>query len=298
MTVEAISSSHDNNRTSLQAWAAYSARVTVKLKSDADRMAGTPTRQVTLESQAAGPRTESLHASCAYDACAQGGLGSSGALMGKATIVQVKLNGELSPEEKRLLEELRRRDAQVRRHEQAHLAAAGRWALGPPRYTYQIGPDGQRYAIGGEVRIDLSPVPGDPETTLRKARQIQQAALAPIDPSAADRQVAMQAAEMAQEALRQIQQERLERMRSQREKVQEPQGEEEPGPEIAPASEDPSTVPETHAGVDGPSEPEEVTSGELIGTAFPRGEQALRQEPHTPRPATSPQNLSSVDVYI
>jgi hypothetical protein len=85
-------------------------------------------------------------------------------------------------------------DTHVRAHEQAHLAAAGRYARGGASYTYTRGPDGQLYAVGGEVGIDTSPVKGDPEATIRKAEVVRAAAEAPSDPSAQDRTVAAQAA--------------------------------------------------------------------------------------------------------
>ncbi|MBI1298446.1 hypothetical protein GC175_26225 [bacterium] len=134
----------------------------------------------------------------------------SGPLLNGNGVVEVNLKGELSEEDRRIVDKLRARDAEVRRHEQAHLAVAGQHALGGPSYTYQVGPDGQRYAIGGSVQIDLSPVPNDPDATLRKAQQLQQAALAPANPSSTDRQVAMMAGRMAQEALRNIAQEKSE----------------------------------------------------------------------------------------
>ena len=110
--------------------------------------------------------------------------------------------------ERQQIEELAARDREVRAHEQAHAAVAGQLG-GSPSYTYQRGPDGVSYAVGGEVNIDTSPVPGDPEATLRKAQQIQRAASAPADPSGQDRQVAAQAVRLEQEArieLRQKQQ--------------------------------------------------------------------------------------------
>ena len=93
------------------------------------------------------------------------------------------------------------RDREVRAHEQAHAAVGGAYA-GAPTYTFTRGPDGKRYAIGGEVSIDSSPIPNDPEATLRKMELVQRAALAPAEPSAQDRRVAAQAtqarAELAQ----------------------------------------------------------------------------------------------------
>jgi SprA family protein len=109
-----------------------------------------------------------------------------------------------NPEEQRLINELRAKDQEVRAHELAHAAAAGGLAKGGPTFEYQRGPDGQLYAVGGEVQIDTSGIPGDPEATLQKAQQIQQAALAPAQPSAQDRSVAIAAAAMAAEARAEI----------------------------------------------------------------------------------------------
>ena len=95
-------------------------------------------------------------------------------------------------------------------HEQAHAAVGGRYA-GAPSYTYERGPDGKRYAVGGEVGIDTSPVPNDPEATLRKMEVVIRAALAPAEPSAQDRQVAAQAQlQMAEARVELAQQQRSE----------------------------------------------------------------------------------------
>lgn len=85
--------------------------------------------------------------------------------------------------------ELKARDREVRTHEQAH-AAVGRPFTGQPSYTYQAGPDGGRYAVGGEVPIDVSPVEGDPAATIAKMEIVKAAALAPEEPSSADRKIA------------------------------------------------------------------------------------------------------------
>lgn len=107
---------------------------------------------------------------------------------------------EMSEEELRALSELKLRDREVRAHEQAHLAAAGGIARGGPSFEYQRGPDGQRYAVGGEVNIDVGPVHGNPQETIAKAQQIRRAALAPAEPSGQDRAVAAQATAMEQQA--------------------------------------------------------------------------------------------------
>lgn len=106
----------------------------------------------------------------------------------------------LTEDQIKQLESLRKRDREVRTHEAAHQAAAGGLARGGANFSYQRGPDGQQYAIGGEVSIDTSPVPGNPEATLAKAETIARAALAPAEPSGQDSQVAAQAAQMAAQA--------------------------------------------------------------------------------------------------
>jgi len=109
-----------------------------------------------------------------------------------------KVPGELSQEERAVVDKLKSRDSAVRAHEMAHVAAAGGLA-GAPSFSYQTGPDGQRYAIGGSVSIDTSPE-RKPEDTITKAQRIRSAALAPADPSAADRAVASRATRMESQA--------------------------------------------------------------------------------------------------
>lgn len=103
-----------------------------------------------------------------------------------------------------VINQLKARDTEVRAHEMAHLAAAGSYARGGMSFTYQTGPDGRKYAVGGEVGIDTSPVSGDPEATLMKAMVIQRAALAPAEPSAQDMKVAQVAVQMMSEARAEI----------------------------------------------------------------------------------------------
>ncbi|HCY87569.1 MAG TPA: SprA-related family protein [Desulfobacteraceae bacterium] len=102
--------------------------------------------------------------------------------------------GQLTEEELRLVEQLQQIDREVRAHEMAHMAAGGSLVTSAASFTYQRGPDGQNYAVGGEVGIDISPVPGDPEATARKMRQVRAAALAPGSPSGQDLKVAANAA--------------------------------------------------------------------------------------------------------
>ncbi|MGL6597114.1 putative metalloprotease CJM1_0395 family protein [Aeromonas veronii] len=91
------------------------------------------------------------------------------------------------------VQDLVERDKEVRTHEQAHQSAGGEYASSPT-YQFTQGPDGKRYATGGEVQIDTSVVPGDPAATIAKMQQIRSAALAPAEPSAQDLSVARSAA--------------------------------------------------------------------------------------------------------
>ncbi len=109
-------------------------------------------------------------------------------------------SASLNQQELQKLQSLKARDLEVKTHELAHLSAAGGIALGGASFEYQQGPDGVRYAVGGEVNIDTSAVQGDPAATLSKAQQIQRAALAPANPSSQDRQVAAKASAMAANA--------------------------------------------------------------------------------------------------
>lgn len=102
---------------------------------------------------------------------------------------------DLTPDEQAAISKLQQRDRVVRQHEAAHLAASGGLAVSGANFSMQTGPDGKRYAVGGEVRIDIS-AGRTPEETLRRARIIQAAALAPADPSSADQQIAAQAKNM------------------------------------------------------------------------------------------------------
>ncbi len=101
--------------------------------------------------------------------------------------------------DRQVVRQLAARDREVRAHEAAHQAAGGPYT-GGAQFTYQRGPDGRMYAIGGSVSIDTAEVPNDPEATLDKAQTVQRAALAPAQPSSADRQIALRAQQMANQA--------------------------------------------------------------------------------------------------
>ena len=115
----------------------------------------------------------------------------------------------LSEDEKREVEDLKRRDREVRAHEQAHVAGLGAEG-GRANYTYTTGPDGKKYATDGEVPVQISEVPDDPQATLERAQRIANAALAPANPSSADRAAAAKARALAADAREQLAEERKE----------------------------------------------------------------------------------------
>lgn len=110
---------------------------------------------------------------------------------------------QLTPEQQRQVQQLKEIDRKVRAHEQAHLAVGGDLVRGGATYSYQTGPDNQRYAVGGEVSIDASPARTAKET-IPKAQHIRATALAPVDPSAQDQSVAARAARMESDARLQV----------------------------------------------------------------------------------------------
>ena len=107
-----------------------------------------------------------------------------------------------------LVQELKARDQEVRAHELAHQTAGGAHA-GAATYSYQIGPDGARYVVAGEVKVDLTEA-SDPQSTIEKMQKVQQAALAPSEPSVQDRMVAAQAGRKAAQAMSELTQQRQE----------------------------------------------------------------------------------------
>lgn len=120
----------------------------------------------------------------------------------EAATTSNRTSDQRTPAEERQIQELKRRDANVRAHEAAHVAAGGS-LVGPAQFTYQTGPDQQRYAVGGEVSID-SGAEDKPDATITKMRTVKAAALAPADPSGQDLSVAAQAERTSAEAQAQL----------------------------------------------------------------------------------------------
>lgn len=101
--------------------------------------------------------------------------------------------------EQKIISQLQSRDQEVRQHELAH-ASTGGSATGAPSYSFEVGPDGKKYAVGGEVSVDLSAVSGDPHATITKMQKVHAAALAPANPSTQDTRVAASASRIILQA--------------------------------------------------------------------------------------------------
>ena len=110
---------------------------------------------------------------------------------------------EVTDEENEEIRRLKETDAKVKTHEMAHKVAAGSLAAGGPYYDYEQGPDGVSYAVSGRVPIRL-PETSDPEQALRDSEQAYRAALAPADPSSADRAAAAEFSSRASQARQEI----------------------------------------------------------------------------------------------
>lgn len=137
---------------------------------------------------------------------------------------EARVEQQKQEQNQEIIRDLSARDREVRAHEQAHAAVGGIYA-GSPSYTFQRGPDGVNYAVGGEVPISL-PQGGDPQRRIVAAEQVRRAALAPAEPSGADRQIAAAATRIALEARAEI---ALQRTEEARIEVTTDQGESETG---------------------------------------------------------------------
>lgn len=110
---------------------------------------------------------------------------------------QASIDG-LTADQREMVTELVQRDRVVRAHEAAHQAAGG-GLVGAASYSYQEGPDGRSYAIGGEVPIQM-PASDNPQEMISIAQRVRAAALAPANPSGQDMAVANAAVQMEAQA--------------------------------------------------------------------------------------------------
>jgi len=127
----------------------------------------------------------------------------------KKELEKSKPDNKLSQDEKRLVQDLQSRDTEVRAHESAH--QSGGAATGSASFTYQQGPDGKMYAIGGEVSVSMRSG-STPEETIANAQAVIASAMAPSDPSGQDFAVASSARVMMIKAQQQKTKEMQEEM--------------------------------------------------------------------------------------
>ncbi len=177
---------------------------------------GAPAEQTSPASQASLEDSRSYRVTLSEEALRKMGLlndGDPGAkTSGDKSNTAEKNSAETSSADAQRLAYLKQRDREVRAHEQAHVIAGGSLVRGGASFGYASGPDGRLYAVSGEVSIDASPVPDDPEATVRKMNQVIKAALAPAQPSGQDRAVASSASSTQMAAQSAIAQERVDAM--------------------------------------------------------------------------------------
>lgn len=133
---------------------------------------------------------------------------SSGQIIGRlgSTHVLVAKERETNApdsKEQKAVEDLKRRDKEVRAHESAHGGDPRLVKIGAAQFDYTIGPDGKAYATGGRVTLSTGNA-RTPEEALSKAEALKKAAMAPGEPSSKDFQALNSAVAMEFEARNQI----------------------------------------------------------------------------------------------
>ncbi len=123
--------------------------------------------------------------------------------------IAAKAKEGLTQEEKQEVAKLKSRDAEVKTHEQAHQAAAAGISASAPNYTYETGPDGKKYAVGGEVQLSFV-MDQNPEANIQSAQTMKAAALAPANPSSQDLAVARHADQIIQQEKQKISEQKAE----------------------------------------------------------------------------------------
>ena len=113
--------------------------------------------------------------------------------------------GEMTLEQANELKRMQSQADKVVSHEGAHAMIGGTLMLGGPVYQYELGPDGEVYETAGQSRIDMSPIAGNPQGTIFKMQHVKRAAMAPLNPSGADRVVASQADQIENQARKHLQ---------------------------------------------------------------------------------------------
>ncbi len=127
-----------------------------------------------------------------------------GRLSGNQVLVAKKQEPDSSDSDKqKAIEDLKKRDREVREHESAHAADPRLVKIGSAQFDYTIGPDGKAYATGGRVTLSTG-ISRTPEEALEKADALKRASMAPGEPSSKDFQAMNAASAMEYEARNQI----------------------------------------------------------------------------------------------
>jgi len=206
---------------------------------------------------------------------------STGATTAPGSTDEGRGPNNLTPQERQLVQKLRRIDRKVRAHERAHLAAAGPFAQGGPSFEFIDGPVSRQYAVGGSVSLDTSKA-DTPEETIDKMSTVRQAALAPANPSPQDMQVANEASQKLQEARQKKR--RQERRKRQGESNQVTAGSDETGSSSATNQAGESGESGENRFIEGsnrdqPSEPTDESEGIGESTPSENGDQSPTDEP-------------------
>ena len=106
--------------------------------------------------------------------------------------------------EARELREIAFRSDNVRRRVWQQALVAGPLVKGQPNYDYMIAADEKMYVRSASVSIDNSPVSGDPEATIQKARKVRNAYMGVAMPNTADYKAASSAVTMGINARREL----------------------------------------------------------------------------------------------
>jgi hypothetical protein len=108
----------------------------------------------------------------------------------------------LKASDSRKIDDLKRQERDIHAHEEAHYRSSGGKAF-TPQYVYEVGPDGNKYAVKGTTKIILEEGKTS-EETIKNARTARTAAMAPANPSDQDRKVILETVRMEQKARKKI----------------------------------------------------------------------------------------------
>lgn len=127
-----------------------------------------------------------------------------GRLSGNQVLVAKREDPDSPDSDKqRVIEDLKKRDRDVREHESAHASDPRLVKIGSAQYDYTIGPDGKAYATGGRVTLSTG-TSRTPEEAIDKAEALKRASMAPGEPSSKDFQAMNAASAMEFEAMNRI----------------------------------------------------------------------------------------------